>query len=267
MTEGAIGPEAAPSLRRRLHLQLDPRARQARGLSTINRVLAILILVATALAIAETEPVLTRGHMQAFEHAEMALGTIFLVEYLARLWVAPEAYPALSAFRARLRFAVSLAAIADLAAVIGSLGLAFGTGTLILRLVRLLRILRLAKLGRMSRAFHHMADAIATRREELLLSLCAGLFLMIVSATLLYLVESGAQPDEFGSIPRALWWAVATLTTIGYGDIYPITPLGKALAGITAIFGIGLIAMPTGIVAAAFSDAMQRRREDGGLDR
>jgi voltage-gated potassium channel len=83
---------------------------------------------------------------------------------------------------------------------------------------------------------------------------------VLASATALYLVEGPVQPEQFGSIPRALWWAVATLTTIGYGDVYPVTALGKLLAGVTAITSIGLVAMPTGILAAAFSDAMQRRR-------
>lgn len=84
-----------------------------------------------------------------------------------------------------------------------------------------------------------------------------------MTSTLLYLVEGEAQPDNFGSIPRAMWWSIATLTTVGYGDVYPVTALGKILAGLTAITGIGLIAMPTGILAAAFSDAMQRQRERG----
>ena len=99
-----------------------------------------------------------------------------------------------------------------------------------------------------------------SRRDELILSLVAGLSLIVVAATALYLAEGGVQPEKFGSIPRALWWSVATMTTIGYGDVYPITPLGKVLASVTAILSIGLIAMPTGILAAAFSDGMDRHR-------
>lgn len=77
---------------------------------------------------------------------------------------------------------------------------------------------------------------------------------------LLYWAEADSQPDKFGSIPRSLWWSVVTLTTVGYGDVYPVTPLGKFFSGLVAIAGIGLIAMPTGILAAAFSDAVQRRK-------
>ena len=84
--------------------------------------------------------------------------------------------------------------------------------------------------------------------------------LLILSATVLYLVEGEDQREAFGSIPRAMWWAVATLTTVGYGDVYPVTVLGKVFASVTAIAGIALIAMPTGILAAAFSDAMQGQK-------
>ena len=134
----------------------------------------------------------------------------------------------------------------------------------LLRLARLLRILRVAKLGRFSRAWTFVGRAIASRRYELLLTFYAAVFVMIVSATLLYIVEGPSQPEKFGSIPRALWWSVVTLTTIGYGDVYPETGLGKVFAGLTAVLGIGLIAAPTGILAAAFSDALQQQRQAQG---
>lgn len=155
--------------------------------------------------------------------------------------------------------------MADLAALASFA--AGGTGGFLLRLVRLIRIFRLAKLGRMTRALDHLRDAVLSRREELLLSLAAGDVLVLTSATALYLAERGVQPRAFGSIPRALWWSITTTTTIGYGDVYPITPLGKALAAASAIAGIGVIAPPTVILAAAFSDALQRGRRADAQDR
>lgn len=247
-------------LRRRVHSQLDPSERQAGGLSLANRALVGLILLAATLGILETEPVLARQYGRAFGLIELALGLVFLVEYAARLWSAAEAEGGDRPWRNRLRFIVSPAAIADLLAVVASLTPAMGSGGLALRLVRLLRILRLAKLGRMSRAMNHVLNAVASRRDELLISLALGCCLMILAATALYFAEGGVQPDKFGSIPRALWWAVATLTTVGYGDVYPVTVLGKVLAAVTALFSIGLVAMPTGILAAAFSDGIQKHR-------
>ena len=95
-----------------------------------------------------------------------------------------------------------------------------------------------------------------------MMSLVIAGILLLVSSTLLYMIEGEGQPDDFGSIPRAMWWSIATLTTVGYGDAVPHTVIGRILAGFTAVTGIGLIAMPTGILAAAFSDALQRQREE-----
>lgn len=254
--------EGAPalSLRYRLNVMLDATRRTGRGLSMVNRVVVGSILVAGALAIVETEPSLADRFGQVFLVMELVLGGLFSLEYLARLWVAPEQHADVAPWRARLAFVLSPAGLTDLIAIASSLLVASGSSALLLRIVRVGRILRLAKLGRMSRALNHMITAVAVRREELMLSLVGGMVLMVIAATALYLAEGHVQPDKFGSIPRALWWSVATLTTIGYGDVYPVTPLGKILAALTAIFSIGLIAMPTGILAAAFSDGLQRHR-------
>jgi voltage-gated potassium channel len=128
------------------------------------------------------------------------------------------------------------------------------------RLIRLLRILRLAKLGRLSTALRLLYSVIASRRYELIATLGLASTLLILGASSLYWLEGEVQPDKFGSIPRALWWAVITLTTIGYGDVYPITAAGKVVAAMVAISGIGLIAMPTGILASAFSEAVRKPR-------
>ncbi len=253
--------QVPPTWRRRVFRELDVRARPS-GLSSTNRSLALLIIVAVTVAVLETESSIALQFVIAFSATELALGAVFLIEYVLRFWIAAEGVaPQEKAWRARLRFVLSPAGLADAIAIIASFASFGGSSALVLRLIRLGRMFRLAKLGRMSRALDHMVEAIGSRRDELVLSLVAGLVLLLFAATALYLAEGAIQPDKFGSIPRALWWAVATMTTIGYGDVYPITPLGKLLASLVALISIGLVAMPTGILAAAFSDAMQRHKD------
>jgi voltage-gated potassium channel len=240
---------------------LEPHPHGEPGLRPANKFLVILIILASAFAILETEPTLYAGRANLFRAAELVFGGIFSVEYLLRLWIAPE-NPAYAGKRfARVRYAVSLVAIIDLLAIVPTLAsLGVGGGSVLLRFFRVLRILRLAKLGRMSDAWHDVATAMHERRHELLLTISIAGFVLLVASTLMYWAEADAQPDKFGSIPRAMWWCIITLTTVGYGDAYPVTVLGKFLSGLVALAGIGLIAMPTGILAAAFSDVVQRRR-------
>jgi voltage-gated potassium channel len=251
---------AVASLRLRLHRALDPAARP-RGLSKLNIFIALAIIASVAVAVLETEASVAAGREALFRNLEILFAGVFAVEYALRFWTAAEDARLGSGWRARWRWMVSPAAIIDVLAIVPALALSGLAPSYMLRLLRLARILRLAKLGRLSRAWRLMSEAIRSRRYELLLTLFAAVFVMLVSATLLYLVEGPAQPEKFGSIPRALWWSVVTLTTIGYGDVYPESPLGRVLAAFTAVMGVGLIAAPAGILAGAFTEALQRHRE------
>ncbi len=255
------------ALRHAAYEALEPQARQRNGLSLINKLLVVCIVAAAAFAIIETEPELAIGREPLFRMAELAFGTIFTAEYLVRLWIVPDNPDYAARRHPRWRYAISLPAIIDLLSIIPTfVPLGQGGGSLLLRFFRVLRILRLAKLGRMSRAWNDLATAIHERRHELLLTVSLAVIVMLVASTLMYWAEAGAQPDKFGSIPRAMWWCIVTLTTVGYGDVYPVTVLGRILSGFVAVAGIGLIAMPTGILAAAFSDVVQRRREEAAVN-
>lgn len=251
----------ALGVRRRVFQELEPHARSELGLSHANKFLVVCIVLASALAILDTEPMVAGGREGLFRVAELAFGAIFTVEYLLRLWIAPD-NPQWAKYRfPRLRYAFSVQAIIDFLAIVPTFFAFGGGGSVLLRFFRVLRIMRLAKLGRMSNAWHDLATALSERRHELILTVSIAGFVLLVASTLMYWAEADAQPDKFGSIPRAMWWCIVTLTTVGYGDVFPMTVLGKALAGLVALAGIGLIAMPTGILAAAFSDVVQRRRE------
>ncbi|WP_442581435.1 potassium channel family protein [Mesorhizobium sp. ASY16-5R] len=247
-------------LRRWLYIRLQPTAWHRKGLSRLNKFIVLMIAAAVLVAILESEPTIYFGRENLFLGLELMFGSIFLVEYLARLWTSAEDPRYGGGFLGYVRYALSLPAIIDLLAMSTLFLTFYGNETSILRLFRLLRILSLAKLGRYSKAFHAIGHAVYSRRYELLMSLMIATVLLLVSSTLLYIIEGEGQPAAFGSIPRAMWWSIATLTTVGYGDVIPQTALGKMLAGLTAITGIGLIAMPTGILAAAFSDAIQQHR-------
>lgn len=242
-----------------LHRLLVPEAWPRPGLSPVNRVLCWLIVVASVFAILETEDVVTGAAPRFFALVETSFALVFGAEYLARVFAAG-ADPRYRGVLGRLRYMLTPMALIDLAAILPLYITAITANPMLLRLCRLLRILRLAKLGRYSAAMRLVAEAVTTRRHELGLSVVLTVGTLLVAATLVYFFEAEAQPQQFGSIPRAMWWAIVTLTTVGYGDVYPVTLGGRVLAGLTAIAGVALIAVPTGILAAAFSDVFQKQR-------
>lgn len=254
------------TLRRRTWLQLAGDPVGDGYLSPANLVLVLLILAAVTSSILSTEPEIEQRYGAVLALLEYAFGAAFALEYTARIWTAPEAEGPGSDTAKRLRFVVSILGLLDLMVLAVTLLPMVMPGVAVLRLARLLRLLMLAKLGRFSSAFQELAQAIHDRRYELYVTVTLATFLLLFGATALYLVEGDVQPEKFGSIPRALWWSIITLTTVGYGDVSPITPLGKVMAAFVALAGIGLVAMPTGIMAAAFSEAMQNHRADGELE-
>lgn len=249
------------ALKQAVFLQVDPKAR-ASGLSVVNRLVIFLILAAVSSAVIETEPTIADGREWLFRYLELVFGTLFLIEYLLRLWVADLNPIFASRAHPRWSFLISLASIIDLLAIIPSFFAFAGGATLVLRFARFFRILRVARLGRFSRAWRDLGEALSTRREELFLAFSLAGFTLLIASSLLYWAESDAQPEKFGSIPRALWWGVVTLTTVGYGDVFPVTPLGKFFSAIVSVAAIGTIALPTGILAAAMGEVMQRRRKE-----
>jgi len=192
---------------------------------------------------------------------EIFFGVVFLIEYLVRLWCIADAPGPGSAIGKRLRFIVSPLAIIDLVVIVSSLLPLFFTDVAILRLVRLVRLIALAKFNRFSHAVEEISKAVWGRRYELIVTIALAWVLLLCGALALYWAEGDVQPDKFGSIPRSLWWSIITLTTVGYGDVSPVTPLGKVLASVVALTGVALVAMPAGIMAAAFSNAMEKKRQ------
>lgn len=248
-------------LRAKLYQQLEPAAWPHAGLSLLNKVLILTILVASIMAIIETEASIRTEFGWLFEYCEPIFALFFVLEYVLRLWTAAERQD--GGWRGRWSFFRSPSGLLDLFIVVATLLPVIAPNVVILRLLRLMRILAIAKLGRFSDALHLLRQAVFLRRYELGLTVLLSCALLVFGATALFWLEGGLQPDKFGSIPRALWWAIITLTTIGYGDVYPVTAAGRIVASFVAVIGIGLVAMPTGILAAAFSEALQSKNAGG----
>ena len=231
----------------------------------IDRIVAVflmlLILINTVAVVLETVAEYNERYGAVFDWLEAFSVTVFTVEYLLRLWVAPLDPRYSKPVTGRIRYAFSLMAIIDLLAILPTLlQLIFPLDLRLLRFLRLFRLFRLFKLSRYVESLDTLDDVVRSRKEELLVTVVMIAMLLLFASSLMYVVETEVQPDKFPDIPSAMWWGVATLTTVGYGDVFPVTGLGRFLAGFIAFLGIGIFALPTGILASGFAEEVRKRR-------
>ncbi len=226
--------------------------------------LIALIALSVVAVIFESVPEFGRDHATALYWFEVFTVSVFTVEYGLRIWCAPEnpAYAGMTATRARLRFIVSFHAIIDLLAILPFYLLMLGWfGGLDARFLRAVRLLRVLKLTRYSSALNMLVVTINDNARALAASFLILLTVMLLAATGMYYFERVAQPEAFGSIPAAMWWAFATLTTVGYGDVTPITNGGKVFGAMITVVGIGMVALPTSILASGYSQQLKLSAE------
>jgi voltage-gated potassium channel len=223
-----------------------------------NGLIFAVIVASVAATVLESVPEFENGYRGEFELIEVTAVAFFTIELLLRLWSANDPISRFGAHRhPRLAYLFSPSGLIDLLSIIPFyLG---ATNLLVLRSFRLLRIFRVLKLTRQARAMTLLGQALRARRHELTsLAVVVGLSLLI-SASIMYSAEHEAQPKHFGSIPQSLWWAVATLTTVGYGDLYPTTAIGRICASFIMLLGIALVALPTGMLGSAMYEILQHR--------
>lgn len=186
--------------------------------------------------------------------------TVFSIEYILRLWTCTETPDYHGAVLGRVRYAFTPMALVDLVAILPFfLPMLIPMDLRFVRAARLLRLFRLLKLGRYSYALKMLSGAFQKSKEILVVAASVLVVLLIFASSLMYHLEHEAQPEAFSSIPQAMWWTIVTLTTVGYGDVYPITPAGKLLGSFIAVMGIGMFAIPAGVLATAFIEEIQKK--------
>lgn len=227
-----------------------------------NYLLVSLIILDTTVFILQSFDSIASQYEIEFRVIQIIVVLSFTIEYALRLWsctVNPQySHPVWG----RLQFATTPLALIDLIAIFPFYLIAMNNNLTIARIGRILRLLRLLKISRYSETFQAFFRVIFSRKDELVMTLFAVVIFLVMASSLMYFAERNAQPEDFSNIPAAMWWGVVTLTTVGYGDIYPVTALGKFFGATLAFFGIGLFALPAGIIASGFSEEIDRTKQE-----
>jgi voltage-gated potassium channel len=256
---GAGFQKFAASGRRRCYELLDQGPVGDLGSGIVGRFIALLVVSSLVAVALESVPEYAARYHQWFDLIEITALAVFTVEYVLRIWVAVEhpLYRHMPPRRARLRYIASAPGIVDLIAVAPFWLAFYMPGEL--RVLTALRVLRFLKLSRYSPAIRSLLDSIYAERRALIGCFVILLGSSLIVGTLMHLIEGNLQPAKFGTIPDAMWWAIVTLGTIGYGDAVPITVAGRVLATCTIFLGLIMVALPVGIVATAFANDIHRR--------
>ena len=247
--------------RKRVWTILEPANEKDSLSKFIDIFLVCLIFFNILMVILETVETLYLQYEKHFKFFELFSVTIFSIEYIGRLWSCVENKTKnQSNTKVRLKYILSFSAIIDAIAILPSL-LAFLFPTVDLRFVRALRIFRLLKFSRYSNSINTLLVVLWDQRKSLGAAFFILFIVLIISSSGMYIVEKDIQPEKFGSIPQSMWWSIVTLTTVGYGDVYPVTSMGKFFGSIIIILGIGTVALPSGILASAFTEYTRRNQQ------
>ncbi len=224
-------------------------------------IITLIILNVTAVILESYNMLAIRYHI-FFKYFEIISVVIFSVEYLLRISTSDLKYSDISKLNARFKFIFSFIALIDLFAILPFyLPMIIVIDLRFLRILRLTRILRVLKIQRYNNSLNLIGKIINNKKEDLIVTFFVTFLLLILASSIMYYIETNSQPELFPNIIAAFWWAIATLTTIGYGDVYPVTVLGKILSGIIALLGIGIVALPTAIISSGFIELMQKRNQ------
>lgn len=246
------------TLRRRLYLTLDPTERGGIGERIFESILILTIILNIIAIILESVHEIHIKNEKAFQYFEVFSVVFFTIEYIARVYSIVESPEFNHRVRGRIKFIFSPMAIVDLFAILPFYLTFLPLDLRFLRIFRLMGLFRMFKIARYLKALNVFKQVLNDRKEQLVLSIIFILFVLVILSSIMFYIERGAQPEAFSSIPATMWWGVSTLTTVGYGDIVPITTWGKFLGGMFSIIGIGLFALPAGILSSGFYELMHK---------
>lgn len=240
-------------LRKRIYEIIEPAQNKDQASRIFDLFIIMLIILNILAVIVNSFKISNKQIILVLNVFEIFSIVIFTLEYFLRIYTSRFKYPESNIMKAIFRYIISPMALIDLFAILPFyLPLVIGADLRFLRILRLTRLLRILKINRYSRSLQLLSKVLKNKKEELVVTIFVTMILMLLAASIMYYLESDQQPDSFPNIVASFWWAIATLTTVGYGDVYPITILGKILAGIIALLGIGLVALPTGIISSGF---------------
>lgn len=246
------------TLRKRLYLTLEPTIKGGKAERIFEIILITTIVLNIVAIVLHSVPEFARDHQLFFRRFEIYSLIFFAIEYVARIYSIVEDARYADPIRGRLKFALTPLAIIDLLSFLPALLTFMPLDLMLIRIFRLLSVFRMLKITRYLHALKIFKRVIQERKEQLILSFLFIFFVLIVISFIMFYVEGDAQPGKFSSIPATMWWGISTLTTVGYGDMVPITPLGKFLGGIFAFAGVGLIALPAAILSSGFFQMLQK---------
>ncbi len=255
-----------PTIKKHIYILLDPSKGESFWNKLIDGFVISLILLNVMAVILETVDSLFLAYGSLFQAFEIFSVCFFSIEYSLRVWTCTYIDKFKHPITGRLRYIFSLGSLIDLLAIVPFyLPLSTIYDFRFVRIFRLIKFLRVFKLGRYLNATKIISNVFKSKKEELVLCLLITLTLIVVASSLMYFVEHDTQPDKFSSIPETMWWSVTTLTTVGYGDVFPITELGRILTACISILGIGIFALPAGILASGFSAEFQKLKREKNI--
>ena len=238
---------------------------ESKAHSVFGTLMFAVIVLSVVQIILESFNELYNNYSYYFILLEYITIVIFTVEFLLRIWTADLLYPEDSKSNARIKYFCSFSGLVDFLSIIPFfLPLIFKFDFRFLKVLRLVRLLRVFKLNRYSNSYQIIVSVLKETKRNLIITIFVAFIVVLLSSIIMFHLESELQPKKFPNIIETFWWSIATLTTIGYGDVIPITGLGKFMSGLLALLGIGIVALPTGVLSAAFYDKINSKSEKDG---